>query len=123
MHFDIQLRFQPSPAFIGILADMNERYADWTDGSYDWANQTEDFLASPAALPDVDESLLQTPLSKRAVNDTLQIAIALLSGARRPQGHEAPNTPPASRPHLLAGFGLSRTAPAIGWLGGTAPAP
>ncbi|RAP57637.1 hypothetical protein [Oleiagrimonas sp. MCCC 1A03011] len=80
MHFDIQLRFQPSPAFIGILADMNERYADWTDGSYDWANQTEDFLATPAALPDFDESLLQTPLSKRAVNDTLQIAIALLSG-------------------------------------------
>ncbi|WP_338467642.1 hypothetical protein RXV95_03540 [Novosphingobium sp. ZN18A2] len=80
MHFDIQLRFQPSPAFIGILAEMNEQFADWTDGSYDWANQTEDFLSPPTPLPKFDEAILQTPLSKRAVNDTLQIAIALLSG-------------------------------------------
>ena len=80
MHFDIQLRFQPSPAFVGILAEMNEQYADWTDGSYDWANQTEDFLSAPVPLPTFDEAMFQTPLSKRALNDTLQIAIALLSG-------------------------------------------
>lgn len=80
MHFDIQLRFQPSAAFIGILAEMNEQYADWTDGSYDWANQTEDFLAAPTPLPKFDEAMFQTPLSKRALNDTLQLAVALLSG-------------------------------------------
>ncbi len=80
MHFDINLRFQPSAAFIGILAEMNEQYPDWTDGSYDWANQTVDFLSAPKPLPAFDEAMFQTPLSKRALNDTLQVAIALLAG-------------------------------------------
>lgn len=80
MHFDIQLRFQPSAAFIGILAEMNDQYPDWTDGSYDWANQTVDFLSAPAPLPTFDDAVFQTPVSKRALNDTLQIAIALLAG-------------------------------------------
>jgi len=80
MNFDIQLRFQPSQAFIGILAELNEQYSEWTDGSYDWANQTVDFLHAQAPLPQFDEALFQTPLSRRAVNDVLQMAIALLSG-------------------------------------------
>lgn len=80
MHFDIQLRFKPSTAFIGILAEMNECYPDWTDGSYDWANQTVDFLASPTPLPQFDGEIFQTPLSRRVLNDTLQVAIALLAG-------------------------------------------
>lgn len=77
---DIKLRFQPSAAFVGILAELNERYSDWTDGSYDWAAQTTDFLHSPEQLPKFDESLFTTALSRRAVNDLLHVAIALMSG-------------------------------------------
>jgi len=51
MNFDIQLRFQPSVAFIGVLAELNEQYSEWTDGSYDWANQTTDFLHTGPQLP------------------------------------------------------------------------
>ena len=80
MNFDINLRFQPSQAFVGILAELNERYSDWTDGSYDWANQTVDFLHASAPLPQFDEALFQTPLSRRAVNDLLQIAVAIMAG-------------------------------------------
>lgn len=78
--FEIQLKLQPSPAFVGILAELNERFADWTDGSYDWANQTVDFLHAPAAVPSFDESLYRTPLSRRALNDLLQVTLALLAG-------------------------------------------
>ncbi len=80
MNFDIHLRFQPSPAFIGVLAELNERFSEWTDGTYDWANQTVDFLHGTAPLPEFDESLFETTLSRRAVNDLLQMAVALLSG-------------------------------------------
>ncbi len=78
--FDIQLHFRPSQAFIGILAELNEQYAEWTDGSYDWADQTTDFLHAEAPLPQFDETLFKSPLSQRAINDVLQIAIAILSG-------------------------------------------
>lgn len=78
--FEIRLKFQPSPAFVGILAELNERFPDWTTGSYDWANQTTDFLHQPEALPQFDESLFQTPLSRAALNDLLQLSIAMLSG-------------------------------------------
>ncbi|MDR3567265.1 MAG: hypothetical protein P4L43_04480 [Syntrophobacteraceae bacterium] len=80
MNFDIQLRFRPSEAFIGILAELNDQFFDWTDGSYDWANQTVDFLHASAPLPRFDESVFKTPLSRRAINDLLQVAIALLAG-------------------------------------------
>lgn len=80
MNFDIQLRFQPSAAFMGVLAELNEQFSDWTDGSYDWANQTVDFLSAPKPLPTFDEKVFQTPISQRAINDLLQMAIALLSG-------------------------------------------
>lgn len=80
MNFDIGLKFQPSPWFMGVLAELNERYADWTDGSYDWAAQTTDFLRAPAAIPRFDETLFETPLSRRAVNDLLHVAVAMLSG-------------------------------------------
>lgn len=80
MNFDIHLRFQPSASFLGILADLNEHFPDWTDGSYDWADQTNDFLHNPDPLPEIDQSLLRTPLSQRAINDVLNVAIALLSG-------------------------------------------
>ncbi len=79
MNFDIQLRFQPSAAFIGILAELNEQFSDWTDGSYDWANQTVDFLhAQPS--PRFDEAIFKPPLSQRAINDLLQVAIAVMAG-------------------------------------------
>ncbi|WP_017461804.1 hypothetical protein [Dyella ginsengisoli] len=80
MNFDIHLRFTPSLAFFGILAEMNEQFPDWTDGSYDWANQTVDFLAAPTPLPKFDEAMFRTPLSQRALNDTLHVAVALLAG-------------------------------------------
>ncbi|HEU0195716.1 MAG TPA: hypothetical protein VFQ88_00695 [Nevskiaceae bacterium] len=78
--FDIHLKLQPSAAFVGILAELNERFSDWTDGSYDWANQTVDFLHAQTALPKFDDSLYQTPLSKGALNDLLQVTLAMLSG-------------------------------------------
>lgn len=78
--FDIKLSFQPSAAFIGILAELNECYPDWTDGSYDWAAQTTDFLHAPQQLPAFDEQLFHTPLSRRAVTDLLHVAIALMAG-------------------------------------------
>ncbi len=76
----IHLRFRPSVAFLGILAEMNAQFSDWTDGSYDWADQTVDFLHSKKPLPDFGEAFLRTPLSQRALRDLLQLAIALLSG-------------------------------------------
>lgn len=79
-HLDIQLRFQPSAAFLGILAELNDQFPDWTDGSYDWANQTVDFLHAQDTRPIVSADLLQTPLSRRALQDLLHMAIALLSG-------------------------------------------
>ncbi|MBI1417853.1 MAG: hypothetical protein GC146_11575 [Limimaricola sp.] len=78
--FNISLRFQPSGWFLGIIAELNERFSDWTDGSYDWAAQTTDFLHNPVELPQFDETLFETPLSKRAVNDVLHLAVAILSG-------------------------------------------
>lgn len=80
MHLDINLRLQPTSAFIGILAELNEQYSQWTDGSYDWAAQTTDFLHAFGPLPSFNEKLFQTPLSQRALNDLLQLTIALLSG-------------------------------------------
>ena len=78
--FDIRLRVKPSQAFVGILAELNERFPDWTDGTYDWANQTVDFLRTPAELPQFEESLFQTPLSKRALTDVLNVSLAILAG-------------------------------------------
>lgn len=80
MDFNINLKFQPSQWFLGVLAEVNEKYADWTDGSYDWANQTTDFLHNPVPLPKFDESLFKTPLSRRAVNDLLNMAVAIMAG-------------------------------------------
>ncbi len=80
MDFNISLKFEPSQWFLGILAELNERYADWTDGSYDWANQTTDFLHNPVPVPKFDEAIFRTPLSQRAINDLLHVAIAMLAG-------------------------------------------
>jgi hypothetical protein len=80
MDFNISLRFRPSQWFLGILAELNERYSDWTDGSYDWAAQTTDFLHNAPPPPVFDETLFQTPLSQRAINDLLHVGIALLTG-------------------------------------------
>lgn len=76
----MHLRFQPSAAFLGILGELNDQFPDWSDGSYDWANQTVDFLHGAEAVPSFDTSLYQTPLSRRALNDVLQLGLALLSG-------------------------------------------
>jgi hypothetical protein len=80
MDFNINMRFQPSGWFIGVLAELNDKYPDWTDGSYDWANQTTDFLHNPIPLPTFDEGVFKTPFSKRIINDLLHIAIALFVG-------------------------------------------
>jgi hypothetical protein len=77
---NIHLRFRPSTAFLGILAEMNAQFSDWTDGSYDWADQTADFLDTKKPLPDFGEALLRTSLSQSVLRDLLQLAIALLSG-------------------------------------------
>lgn len=80
MEFSINLKFKPSAWFTGVLAELNEMYSDWTDGSYDWAAQTTDFLHTPRPLPDFGDAVFETPLGQRAVNDLLHIAIALLGG-------------------------------------------
>lgn len=80
MEFAIQLKLKPSPWFVGVLAELNELYSDWTDGSYDWAAQTTDFLHSPPPLPQFDDKIFETPLSRRAVNDLLHVTIAMIGG-------------------------------------------
>lgn len=80
MDFDISLKFRPSQWFVGILAEMNEQYSGWTDGSYDWAAQTTDFLHALPPLPEFGEALFKTPLSQTAVNDLLHVAVAILAG-------------------------------------------
>lgn len=80
MDFNISLRFQPSQWFLGILAELNEQFSDWTDGTYDWAAQTTDFLHNPRPLPTFDAKVFDTPLSKRAIDDLLNVAVSLLSG-------------------------------------------
>lgn len=80
MHLNIDLQLRPSVPFVGILAELNGEFADWTDGSYDWANQTTDFLHGTDPLPQFREGLFTTPFSQRALNDLLQMSIALLSG-------------------------------------------
>ncbi|WP_298286241.1 hypothetical protein [Acidocella sp.] len=80
MDFSINLKLKPSPWFTGVLAELNELYSDWTDGSYDWAAQTTDFLHMTPPLPAFDDSVFETPLSRRAVNDLLHLAIAMIGG-------------------------------------------
>jgi hypothetical protein len=80
MKIRINLDLTPSQWFVGILAELNERYSDWSDGSYDWAAQTTDFLHSPEPLPQFDDSIFETPLSRRAVSDVLQVMIAVVGG-------------------------------------------
>lgn len=79
-HFDIRLRLQPSTAFLGILAELAEQFSDWSDGSYDWANQTVDFLHNQIELSAVGAECLRTPLGQQALQDLLQMSLALFSG-------------------------------------------
>jgi hypothetical protein len=80
LDFNISLKFRPSQWFLGILAELNEQYAGWTDGSYDWAAQTKDFLHNATPPPAFNEEIFKTPLSRRAVNDLLHVSIAMMSG-------------------------------------------
>jgi len=80
MDFNINMRFQASGWFWGVLAELNNGYSDWTDGSYDWADQTKAFLHAPTPLPEFDEEVFNSSLSKQAIDDLLHIAIALMTG-------------------------------------------
>lgn len=80
MEIPLNLKINPSASFVGVLAELNGLYSGWSDGSYDWAAQTTDFLADLPALPRFDESLFKTDLSQRAIADVAQITLALLRG-------------------------------------------
>lgn len=80
MEFSINLKINSSMSFIGMLAELNGVYKGWSDGSYDWANQTSDFLANLPPLPKFDEALFKTPLSQQLINDVTQILLAMVGG-------------------------------------------
>ena len=80
MKLRLNLDLTPSPWFVGILAELNQRFSDWSDGAYDWADQTTDFLHAPSALPAFDDSIFETPLSRQAVTDLLQVTLAIVGG-------------------------------------------
>lgn len=80
MEFSININITPSASFVGILADLNGVYKGWSDGSYDWANQTSDFLSDLPPLPNFDQSLFETELSKRLLNEVMQITLAMIRG-------------------------------------------
>lgn len=80
MELPINININPSGSFVGVLAELNGVYSGWSDGSYDWAAQTTDFLANLPALPTFDESLFKTELSQRALNDVVQITLAMIRG-------------------------------------------
>lgn len=80
MEFEINIKIAPSVSFIGMLAELNGVYAGWSDGTYDWADQTSDFLADLPRLPQFDEALFKTPLSQRLLGDVIQILLAMVRG-------------------------------------------
>lgn len=80
MELPIAIKVTLSASFTGILAELNGRFSGWSDGSYDWAAQTTDFLADLPALPKFDESLFKTDLSRKALEDTTQIILAMVRG-------------------------------------------
>lgn len=49
--FTISQKLQFSQEFTGIVAERCGEFSDWTDGSYDWADQTNDFLHSETRMP------------------------------------------------------------------------
>lgn len=83
MDFSINIKITSSPWFIGILAELNGVYTGWSDGSYDWADQTTDFLSNLPALPQFDPSLFKTPLSQKLMQEVTQIVLALVRGDYR----------------------------------------
>lgn len=80
MELSLNIKITPSAWFIGVLAELNGKYSGWSDGSYDWADQTTDFLADLPALPGFDPSLFKTPLSQKALNDVIQVVLAMIRG-------------------------------------------
>lgn len=80
MEFSINIKINSSMSFVGMLAELNGVYAGWSDGSYDWANQTSDFLANLPPLPSFDEALFKTPLSQRLMHDVTQVLLAIVGG-------------------------------------------
>lgn len=80
MDLSINIKINPSVWFIGVLAELNGLYSGWSDGSYDWADQTTDFLADLPALPGFDPALFETPLSQKAFHDVIQLVLAMVRG-------------------------------------------
>ena len=80
MELSLNIKITPSVWFVGVLAELNGFHSGWSDGSYDWANQTTDFLTDLPALPRFDQSLFETPLSRQAFNDVIQITLAMIRG-------------------------------------------
>lgn len=80
MEFNINIKISYSPCFVGILAELNGIYRGWSDGSYDWANQTSDFLSDLPPLPAFDNALFQTDLSKKLLDEVMMIVLAMIAG-------------------------------------------
>lgn len=74
---DIKLRFQPSAAFLRLLAELNERAADGAAGGHDAVAWSVDARHGAALF---DPSLFATPLSRQIVTDLVQVATALMTG-------------------------------------------
>ena len=81
--FPINVKVRPSHWFIGILAEMNGVFTGWSDGSYDWAAQYDDFLYVPSDLPSFDDDVFKTTLSKCVLEELLEIFLCLISGENK----------------------------------------
>ncbi len=83
IEFSTNIKLRLSCWFNGILAEMNGIFTGWSDGSYDWAFQLHDFLHSPVELPTLDDDLFKTALSKRILDELLEIYLCLISGEHK----------------------------------------
>ena len=73
------MKVKPSYWFAGILAEMNGVFTGWSDGSYDWGAQHKDFLHTPTKLPSLEDDVFKTPLSKRLLEELLEVYLCLIS--------------------------------------------
>ncbi|OYV89697.1 MAG: hypothetical protein B7Z57_11795 [Acidiphilium sp. 37-60-79] len=83
VEFPFKMKVGLSYWFTGILAEMNGDFTGWSDGSYDWAAQHIDFLHAPEKLPKLDDGFFHTPLSKRILDELLEIFLCLISGEHK----------------------------------------
>lgn len=78
MHYNLNTKIAPSSDSLVILADLLG--TDQPDGSYDWADQTNDFLHSRDAAPKLTKDALLSDEAKEVFAEIVQVFGFLQSG-------------------------------------------